>query len=68
MKEHLKLSFIGIAVWWILLLPFDYTLFDGIFKLIQKPFIGFLHTMDEDLIFETEIGRASCRERVLMPV
>jgi hypothetical protein len=54
MKEHLKLSFSGIAVWWILLLPFDYSLFDWLFKLIQKPFIGFLNTMDEDLIFETD--------------
>lgn len=54
MKEHLKLSFIGIAIWWILLLPFDYSLFDWLFKLIQKPFIGFLKTMDENLIFETD--------------
>jgi len=54
MKEHLKLSFIGIAVWWILLLPFDYALFDWIFKLIQKGVIGFLKMVDEDLIFETD--------------
>ena len=54
MKEHLKLSFTGIAVWWMLLLPFDYSLFDRIFKLIQKPFISLLKLMDEDLIFETD--------------
>ncbi len=54
MKEHLKLSFIGIASWWILLLPFDYTLFDWIFKTVQKPFIVLLKTMDRDLIFETD--------------
>ncbi|WP_430406928.1 hypothetical protein [Fluviicola sp.] len=54
MKEHLKLSFIGIAVWWILLLPFDYALFDWFFKLVQKVFIGFLKIVDEDLIFETD--------------
>lgn len=54
MKEHLKLSFIGMAAWWMLLLPFDYSLFDGIFKLIQKPFTVFLQTMDQDLIFETD--------------
>ncbi|MDF3025897.1 MAG: hypothetical protein K0S23_204 [Fluviicola sp.] len=54
MKEHLKLSFIGIAAWWMLLLPFDYALFDGIFKLIQKPFTGLLKAMDQDLIFETD--------------
>jgi hypothetical protein len=54
MKEHLKLSFIGIAAWWILLLPFDYAFFDWIFKLVQKPFKGLLNVMDEDLIFETD--------------
>ena len=54
MIQHLKLSFIGIAIWWMLLLPFDYALFDGIFKLIQKPFTGLLHAMDPDLIFETD--------------
>lgn len=54
MKEHLKLSFIGIAVWWMLLLPFDYALFDWIFKLVQKAFIGLLKIVDEDLIFETD--------------
>ena len=54
MKEHLKISFIGITVWWGLLLPFDYSLFDGIFKLVQKPFTVLLRTMDPDLIFETD--------------
>lgn len=54
MKEHLKLSFIGIATWWMLLLPFDYALFDWIFKLVQKAFIGLLKIVDEDLIFETD--------------
>lgn len=54
MKEHLKLSFIGIAVWWMLLLPFDYALFDWIFKLIQKPFFALLKMADEELIFETD--------------
>ena len=54
MIQHLKLSFIGIVVWWMLLLPFDYTLFDWIFKLIQKPFTGLLRAMDKDLIFETD--------------
>ncbi|AEA45905.1 hypothetical protein [Fluviicola taffensis] len=54
MSEHLKLSFIGIATWWILLLPFDYTLFDWFFKLIQKPFLSLLKSMDEELIFETD--------------
>lgn len=54
MIQHLKLSFIGIAFWWILLLPFDYTLFDGIFKCIQKPFTSLLQYSDKDLIFETD--------------
>ncbi len=54
MIQHLKLSFIGIAVWWMLLLPFDYSLFNWIFKSIQKPFTGLLHALDEDLIFETD--------------
>ncbi len=54
MNEHLKLSFIGIASWWMLLLPFDYAIFDWIFKLVQKPFVGLLKIMDEDLIFETD--------------
>lgn len=54
MKEHLKISFIGIAVWWILLLPFDYSLFDWIFKSIQKPITGLLKQVDENLIFETD--------------
>ncbi|MGV3611593.1 MAG: hypothetical protein ACO1N0_11625 [Fluviicola sp.] len=54
MIQHLKLSFIGIAFWWVLLLPFDYALFDGIFKLIQKPFTGLLCSLDQDLIFETD--------------
>ncbi|WP_343632505.1 hypothetical protein [Fluviicola sp.] len=54
MIQHLKISFTGIAVWWILLLPFDYSLFDWIFKCIQAPFTGLLKTMDQDLIFETD--------------
>lgn len=54
MKEHLKVSFIGIAFWWVLLLPFDYSLFDWIFKTVQKPFIGLLNTIDQELIFETD--------------
>nr|WP_294860414.1 hypothetical protein [uncultured Fluviicola sp.] len=54
MKEHLKLSLIGIAAWWMLLLPFDYSLFDWIFKTIQEPFTGLLKVMDSDLIFETD--------------
>lgn len=54
MKEHLKISFIGIALWWIILLPFDYSLFDRIFKTIQKPFTGLLKNMDDSLIFETD--------------
>jgi uncharacterized membrane protein YkgB len=54
MKEHLKISFIGIAIWWMLLLPFDYTLFDWLFKSIQNPFTGLLQQMDKDLIFETD--------------
>lgn len=54
MKEHLKISFTGIAFWWALLLPFDYSLFDWIFKTIQKPFTGLLMTIDQELIFETD--------------
>lgn len=54
MIQHLKISFIGIAVWWTLLLPFDYALFDQIFKSVQKPFIGLLKALDHDLIFETD--------------
>lgn len=54
MSEHLKLSLIGIAAWWILLLPFDYALFYWLFKLIQKPILGLLNRMDEGLIFETD--------------
>lgn len=54
MIQHLKISFIGIAVWWMLLLPFDYSLFDRIFKTIQKPFTGLLKTLDRELIFETD--------------
>lgn len=54
MKEHLKISFIGIACWWMLLLPFDYSLFDWIFKTVQKPFIGLLRGVDSELIFETD--------------
>lgn len=54
MIQHLKISFIGIAAWWMLLLPFDYTFFDWIFKSIQKPFTGLLNSMDPDLIFETD--------------
>lgn len=52
--QHLKISFIGIAAWWMLLLPFDYSLFDWIFKVVQKPFIGLLKAMDHELIFETD--------------
>ena len=54
MREHLKISFIGIAFWWMLLLPFDYSLFDWVFKTIQKPFTGLLKAMDHELIFETD--------------
>lgn len=54
MKEHLKISLTGIAFWWMLLLPFDYSLFDWIFKSIQKPFTGLLNTIDQQLIFETD--------------
>jgi hypothetical protein len=54
MMQHLKISFIGIAAWWMLLLPFDYSLFDWIFKTLQKPFIVLLKAMDHELIFETD--------------
>ncbi|MNJ85957.1 hypothetical protein D3C87_34390 [compost metagenome] len=54
MNEHLKLSFTGVALWWMLLLPFDYAFFDWIFKFIQKPFFSLLNALDEDLIFETD--------------
>lgn len=54
MKEHLKLSFIGIAAWWMILLPFDYACFDWIFKFIQKPIFGLLKQFDKELIFETD--------------
>jgi hypothetical protein len=52
--QHLKISLVGIAVWWMLLLPFDYSLFDWVFKTIQKPFMGLLQAMDQELIFETD--------------
>lgn len=54
MSERLKISFIGIACWWMLLLPFDYTLFNWFFHSVQQPFFGMLKSLDETLIFETD--------------
>lgn len=54
MSDHLKISFIGIAGWWMLLLPFDYTLFNWFFHSIQLPFFKLLKGLDETLLFETD--------------
>ncbi|MDR0802099.1 hypothetical protein [Fluviicola sp.] len=54
MSEGLKISFIGIACWWLLLLPFDYTLFNWFFHSVQSPFFSILKSLDETLIFETD--------------
>lgn len=54
MSEGLKISFIGIACWWLLLLPFDYTLFNRFFHSVQQPFFVLLKSLDKTLIFETD--------------
>lgn len=54
MNERLSHTLTGIAVWWILLLPFDYALFNGIFRFIQIPVYSLLHRADKDLVFESD--------------
>lgn len=54
MNERLKISFIGIALWWMLLLPFDYNLFNWFFHSFQQPVFAILKSTDETLIFETD--------------
>lgn len=54
MMERLRIVFISISVWWILLLPFDYFLFDWFFKSVQFPFTHALKSLDEGLLFETD--------------
>ncbi|MNU63823.1 hypothetical protein D3C71_530810 [compost metagenome] len=54
MNERLKISFIGIALWWMLLLPFDYTLFNWFFHSIQQPVFAILKSTDDTLLFETD--------------
>lgn len=54
MNERLKISFIGIALWWMLLLPFDYTLFNWFFHSIQEPVFALLKLADDTLLFETD--------------
>lgn len=54
MNERLKISFIGIALWWMLLLPFDYNLFNWFFHSFQQPVFAILKSMDDALLFETD--------------
>lgn len=54
MNERLKISFIGIALWWMLLLPFDYNLFNWFFHSFQQPVFAILKSMDDTLLFETD--------------
>jgi len=54
MLNRLQLIGIGSAVFWMLLLPFDYQLFDWFFKAVQFPVFSALHFLDENLIFETD--------------
>lgn len=54
MNERLKISFIGIALWWMLLLPFDYNLFNWLSHSFQRPVFAILKSMDDTLLFETD--------------
>ena len=54
MIDRLKTSLTGISVWWILLLPFDYFLFDWFFRSVRFPFQFALSSLDKDLLFETD--------------
>ena len=54
MTERLRIIFIGISVWWVLLLPFDYFLFDWFFKSVQFPFVSALKSLDKGFLFETD--------------
>ena len=54
MRERIKILWIGIIVWWILLFPFDYQLFNWFFKSIQYPFVQLLQASDRSLVFETD--------------
>ena|SRR6218665_251183 len=54
MLNRLKIIGIGSCIFWMLLLPFDYDLFDWFFKAVQFPVFSALHFLDQHLLFETD--------------
>lgn len=54
MQERFKQLFIGFAVWWILLIPFDYHFFNWLFKSVQYPIYQSIKALEPDLLFETD--------------
>ncbi len=54
MLNRLRIIGIGSCVFWMLLLPFDYHLFDWFFKAVQFPVFSALHFLDRNLLFETD--------------
>lgn len=54
MLERFRIIAIGTCIFWVLLLPFDYSWFDWFFKTIQSPVLSGLRVIDPSLIFETD--------------
>lgn len=54
MRKQLHHILIAISCWWMLLLPFDYVIFDPIIKGLQTPFYWLLTSIDDSLIFESD--------------
>lgn len=53
-QEKTTSFLISFLIWWMALLPFDYAVFDFLFKTFQKPIFGFLRLLDHQLVFETD--------------
>lgn len=54
MRKQFLHSVIAFFCWWMLLLPFDYALFDPISKGLQAPFYWLLKSIDDSLVFESD--------------
>lgn len=58
--NQLRHILIAISCWWMLLLPFDYALFDPIIKGFQRPFYWILQYVDPNLVFESDTYGMYC--------
>ena len=54
MRNQFIHSVIAFFCWWMLLLPFDYALFDPFIKVLQAPFYWLLTLIDDSLVFESD--------------